>query len=81
VDVTDGVLHLAWDTSGAPESQRYVVQVSQEEGVWETVAVGLAETALDLPTDRFDTDEITVRVLATTGLGTVEVETERVRIR
>lgn len=81
VDLTDGVLHLTWEAAGAPESQRYVVQVSREEGVWETVAVGLAETALDLPTDQFDTDEITVRVLATTGLGTVEVETDHVRIR
>jgi hypothetical protein len=58
-----------------------MVQVSQEEGVWETVAVGLVDTALNLPSNRFDADEVTVRILATTGTGTVEVETEQVRIR
>lgn len=72
---------LTWDAAGAPASQRYVVQVSQQEGVWETVAVGIAEPEFDLPLDHIDADEVSVRILATTGMGVVEVETERIAVR
>jgi hypothetical protein len=76
-----GVAHLTWEAAGAPASQRYVVQVSKEEGVWETVAVGLADPEFDLPLDQIDADEVSVRILATTGTGVVEVETERIAVR
>lgn len=75
-----GMVHLSWDAAGAPASQRYVVQVSQRDGEWETVAVGLTQPRLDLPADQFDADEISVRILATTGTGLEEVEALRVTL-
>jgi hypothetical protein len=79
--VATGVAHLTWEATGAPAAQRYVVQVSKAAGVWETVAVGLAEPEFDLPLDQIDVDEVSVRILATTGTGVVEVETERIAVR
>lgn len=75
------VIRLRWRATGASEAQRYVVQVSTQQGDWETVAVDLAQPSLDLPAGRFDADELRVRVLATTGTGTVEVRDVQVRIR
>jgi hypothetical protein len=82
VGAAEGTVRITWDAAGAPESQRYVVQVSQDGGTsWSTVAVGLADPYLDLPVEFVTADQIEVRVLATTGSGPVEVESGIVRIR
>ena len=64
-----GTLELRWEAPEAPPSQRYIVQVSDDAGAsWRTVAVGLAEPRT-LPPDELTGDEVTVRLLATTGSG------------
>jgi hypothetical protein len=75
-------MHLRWEAPGASTGQRYIVQVSDDDGTtWRTVAVGLAEPAVRLSRDEFTGDTVTVRVLATTGTGTTVVRTESVRVR
>ena len=79
---TSGDVELRWEAPGAPASQRYIVQVSDDDGsTWHTVAVGLAEPVVRLPSDEVTGDELTVRILATTGTGTSVVRTDRVRVR
>jgi hypothetical protein len=77
-----GDVELRWEAPGAPASQRYIVQVSDDDGsTWRTVAVGLPEPAVKLPSDELTGDELTVRILATTGTSTSVVRTDRVRVR
>jgi hypothetical protein len=77
-----GELHLRWEAPAAAASQRYIVQVSDDLGAtWRTVAVGLAEPAVTLPPDELTGDEITVRILATTGSGTTVMRTDTVPVR
>ena len=68
-------------TRGAA-GQCYIVQVSDDTGAtWQTVAVGLAEPAVTLTSDDLKGDEVTVRILATTGSGTSVVRTDTVPVR
>ena len=77
-----GSLELRWAAPDGPPGQRYIVQVSSDGGAsWQTVAVGLAEPAVSLSPDELTGDEVTVRVLATTGSGTTVVRTDTVRVR
>ncbi|MGH3481450.1 MAG: hypothetical protein ACRDQD_32125, partial [Nocardioidaceae bacterium] len=77
-----GTLELRWEAPDAPPSQRYIVQVSDDAGAsWRTVAVGLAEPAVTLPPDELTGDEVTVRLLATTGSGATVVRTDTVPVR
>ncbi len=77
-----GALELRWAAPDAPPGQRYIVQISDDAGTtWRTVAVGLTEPALTVPPDELTADEITVRVLATTGSGTTVVRTDTVPVR
>jgi hypothetical protein len=70
-------LELRWDAPGAPPSQRYIVQLSDDGGgSWRTVAVGLSEPALTLPPQELTGDTVTVRILATTGTGTTVIRTD-----
>ena len=50
-------------------------------GIWRTVAVNLPEPVVSLAVDDLPGDEVTVRVLATTGSGTTVVRTDTVRVR
>ena len=75
-------IHLQWQAPEEPAGQRYIVQVSEDGGVtWKTVAVGLTEPAVTMSRDEFAGDDVTVRLLATTGTGTTVVRTETVRVR
>jgi hypothetical protein len=77
-----GELTLRWDTPRAPASQRYIVQLSDDGGAtWRTVAVGLTEPAITVPADELTGDQVTVRILATTGSGTTVVRTDTVPVR
>jgi hypothetical protein len=77
-----GALELRWAAPEAPPGQRYIVQVSDDAGAtWRTVAVGLTEAAVTLPPDELTGDEVTVRILATTGSGTTVVRTDTVPVR
>jgi hypothetical protein len=77
-----GVLELRWEAPEAPPGQRYIVQTSDDAGAtWQTVAVGLAEPAVTLTPDDLKGDQVTVRVLATTGSGTTVVRTDTVPVR
>ena len=77
-----GALELRWAVPEAPPGQRYIVQVSDDTGAtWQTVAVGLAEPAVTLTSDDLKGDEVTVRILATTGSGTTVVRTDTVPVR
>jgi hypothetical protein len=77
-----GALELRWAAPEAPPGQRYIVQVSDDAGAsWRTVAVGLTEPAVTLPPDELTGDEVTVRILATTGSGTTVVRTDTVPVR
>lgn len=77
-----GDLELRWEQPDAPAGQRYIVQLSDDAGAsWRTVAIGLTEPAVSLPREELTGDEVTVRVLATTGTGTTEVRTDTVRVR
>jgi hypothetical protein len=77
-----GTLELRWAVPAAPPGQRYIVQVSDDTGaIWQTVAVGLTEPAITLTADDLKGDEVTVRILATTGSGTTVVRTEKVPVR
>ena len=77
-----GTLELRWAVPEAPPGQRYIVQVSDDTGAtWQTVAVGLAEPAVTLTSDDLKGDEVTVRILATTGSGTTVVRTDTVPVR
>jgi hypothetical protein len=77
-----GTLELRWEVPQAPPGQRYIVQVSDDAGAtWQTVAVGLAEPAVTLTPDDLEGDEVTVRILATTGSGTTVVRTDTVPVR
>jgi hypothetical protein len=77
-----GALELQWEAPDAPPGQRYIVQISDDTGAtWRTVAVGLTEPALTVPPDELTGDEITVRLLATTGSGTTVVRTDTVPVR
>jgi hypothetical protein len=77
-----GALELRWEAPEAPPGQRYIVQVSDDAGAtWRTVAVGLAEPAVTLMADDLKGDEVTVRILATTGSGTTVVRTDTVSVR
>jgi hypothetical protein len=79
---TPGAVELRWEQPDAPAGQRYIVQLSDDGGAtWRTVAVGLTEPAVSLPRDELTGDEITVRVLATTGSGAALVRTDTVRVR
>jgi hypothetical protein len=79
---TSGDVELRWEAPGAPASQRYIVQVSDDDGsTWRTVAVSLPEPVVKLPSDEVTGDELTVRILATTGTGTSVVRTDRIRVR
>jgi hypothetical protein len=81
-ETPERTMHLRWQTPDAPPGQRYIVQVSDDDGAtWRTVAVGLAEPAVRLSRDEFAGDTVTVRLLATTGTGTTVVRTETVRVR
>jgi hypothetical protein len=81
-DAPPDVVVLRWEAPGAPAGQRYVVQLRDDaSGAWQTVAVGLSEPAVTLPRDELPGDEVTVRVLATTGSGTTLVRTDTVRVR
>jgi hypothetical protein len=81
-DAPGGSLELRWEAPDAPPGQRYIVQLSDDAGAtWRTVAVGLPEPALTVPPDELTGDEITVRVLATTGSGTTVVRTDTVPVR
>jgi hypothetical protein len=74
-------LELRWEAPEAPPGQRYIVQVSDDAGAsWRTVAVGLSEPAVTLPPDELTGDEVTVRILATTGSGTTVVRTDTVQV-
>lgn len=76
-------LDLRWEQPDAPAAQRYIVQVSDDAGgTWRTVAVGLTEPAVTVPRDELEGEEVTVRVLATTGSGeTTLVRIDTVRLR
>ncbi len=76
-------LELRWDQqAGAPAGQRYIVQLSDDVGgSWRTIAVGLAEPAVSVPLEELVGDEVTVRVLATTGTGPTEMRSETIRVR
>ncbi|GAA4878763.1 hypothetical protein [Actinomycetospora straminea] len=75
-------LELRWDRPEAPSGQRYTIQVSEDGGeTWRTVAVDLAEPAVSLAPEELTADEITVRVLATTGTGATAERTDTVRVR
>jgi hypothetical protein len=77
-----GTLELRWAVPQAPPGQRYIGQVSDDGGAtWRTVAVGLAEPAVTLTPDDLKGDEVTVRILATTGSGTTVVRTDTVPVR
>jgi hypothetical protein len=77
-----GTLELRWAVPEGPPGQRYIVQVSDDAGAtWQTVAVGLAEPAVTLTSDDLKGDEVTVRILATTGFGTTVVRTDTVPVR
>jgi hypothetical protein len=77
-----GALELRWAAPEVPPGQRYIVQVSDDAGAtWRTVAVGLAEPAVTLRSDDLKGDEVTVRVLATTGSSTTVVRTDTVPVR
>ena len=77
-----GTLELRWAVPQAPPGQRYIVQVSDDAGAtWQTVAVGLAEPAVTLTSDDLKGDEVSVRILATTGSGTTVVSTDTVPVR
>jgi len=77
-----GALELRWEAPEAPRGQRYIVQISDDAGAsWRTVAVGLAEPAVTLPIDELTGDEVTVRVLATTGSGLTVVRTDTLPVR
>jgi hypothetical protein len=77
-----GPLELRWEAPDAPPGQRYIVQVSDDAGAtWQTVAVGLAEPAVTLTSDDLKGDQVTVRILATTGSGTTVVRTDTVPLR
>ena len=77
-----GTLELRWAVPEAPPGQRYIVQVSDDAGAtWQTVAVGLAEPAVTLTSDDLKGDEVSVRILATTGSGTTVVSTDTVPVR
>jgi hypothetical protein len=76
-----GSLELQWEAPDAPPGQRYIVQLSDDAGAtWRTVAVGLTEPAVTVPPDELAGDEITVRLLATTGSGTTVVRTDTVPV-
>lgn len=75
-------LDVRWEAPAAPAGQRYIVQVSEDGGeTWRTIAVGLSEPAVTLPTDDLDADEVQVRVLSTTGTATTVVRTDTVTVR
>lgn len=75
-------LELRWERPEAPSGQRYTIQVSEDGGeTWRTVAVDLAEPAVSLAPEELTADEITVRVLATTGTGATAERTDTVRVR
>lgn len=76
-------LDLRWEAPDAPPpSQRYSIQVSDDGGVtWQTVATGLTEPAVTLQPGDFASNQIDVRVLATTGSRTAVVGTETVSFR
>jgi hypothetical protein len=77
-----GTLELRWAVPEAPPGQRYIVQVSDDAGAtWQTVAVGLAEPAVTLTSDDLKGDEVSIRILATTGSGTTVVSTDTVPVR
>jgi hypothetical protein len=77
-----GALELRWAVPEAPPGQRYIVQVSDDAGAtWQTVAVGLAAPAVTLTPDDLEGDEVTVRILATTGSSTTVVRTDTVPVR
>jgi hypothetical protein len=81
-ETAERTMHLRWEAPDAPAGQRYIIQVSEDDGAtWKTVAVGLAEPAVRLSRDEFTADSVTVRLLATTGTGTAVVRTETVRVR
>jgi hypothetical protein len=81
-DASGGPVELRWDAPDAPPGQRYIVQLSDDGGTsWRTIAVGLAEPAITIPTDDLAADEVMVRILATTGTGTTVVRTDSVRLR
>jgi hypothetical protein len=81
-EAPSGALELRWAAPAAPPGQRYIVQVSDDAGAtWRTVAVGLTEPAVTLPPDEVTGDEVTVRILATTGSGTTVVRTDTVPVR
>jgi hypothetical protein len=82
VETPEPTLHLRWEAPDASAGQRYIVQVSDDDGAtWKTVAVGLAEPAVRLSRDEFTGDTVTVRLLATTGTAATVVRTETVRVR
>lgn len=75
-------LDLRWDVSGAAGSERYIVQVSDDDGGnWRTVAVGLVEPAVTLSAADYAADEVDVRLLSTTGRSTVVADARRVSLR
>jgi hypothetical protein len=81
-EAPSGALELRWAAPEAPPAQRYIVQISDDAGAsWRTVAVGLAEPAVTLSPEELTGDEVTVRVLATTGSGTTVLRTETVPVR
>ena len=80
--VPGGELQLRWEAPGAPAGQRYTVQTSDDAGAtWRTVAVGLAEPAVTLAPDDLKGDEVTIRILSTTGSGTTVIRTDTVPLR
>ena len=80
--VPGGELQLRWEAPGAPAGQRYTVQTSDDAGAtWRTVAVGLAEPAVTLASDDLKGDEVTIRILSTTGSGTTVIRTDTVPLR
>ena len=76
------VATVEWQAAGAEAHQRYVVQVSADNGAtWATVAAGTMATSIAL--DRADfggVDEVTVRITASTGFGDPVVTTQQVRL-
>jgi hypothetical protein len=75
-------LDIRWNVSDAPPSQRYIVEVSDDSGTtWQTVGLGLIEPAVTVRPGDFKGDELGVRVLATTGTGTMIVRTDTVAMR
>lgn len=77
-----GTLNLRWAVPHAPPGQRYIGQVSDDGGAtWRTVAVGLAEPAVTLTPDDLKGDQVTVRILATTGSSTTVVRTDTIQVR